>query len=115
MSDSETERLIITGGSKVVRKSYATCFFVAANNKDAPGVRSKKTYKWLKKDEMMSCNRDLLLKRLPIIGWLRNYSSVDFVADMLAGLTVGLTVIPQGMACAVIAGLPPQVIITEFL
>ena len=28
---------------------------------------------------------------------------------MIAGLTVGLTVIPQGLAYSVIAGLPPQV------
>ena len=29
--------------------------------------------------------------------------------DLIAGLTVGLTVIPQGLAYAKIAGLPPQV------
>jgi Sulfate permease family len=87
---------------------------VAAITQDAPAQRAKRTYKWLKKDKM-PCDRGLLLKRLPIIGWLRNYSTTDFVADMLAGLTVGLTVIPQGMACAVIAGLPPQVNINNYL
>lgn len=30
-------------------------------------------------------------------------------SDLIAGLTVGLTVIPQGLAYAVVAGLPPQV------
>jgi len=83
-------------------------FFVAVIKKDAAEERSKKTYKWLKTDKMR-CDGDLLAKRLPIIGWLKGYDSNSFVADMLAGLTVGLTVIPQGMACAVIAGLPPQV------
>lgn len=32
-----------------------------------------------------------------------------FLSDMLAGLTVGLTAIPQGIAYAVVAGLEPQV------
>lgn len=32
-----------------------------------------------------------------------------FVGDLVAGLTVGLTVIPQGMAYAQVAELPPQV------
>lgn len=32
-----------------------------------------------------------------------------FIGDLVAGLTVGLTVIPQGMAYAQIAELPPQV------
>ncbi|XP_059472277.1 sodium-independent sulfate anion transporter-like isoform X2 [Neocloeon triangulifer] len=52
--------------------------------------------------------QSLLTKRLPILKWARTYDSSCFVADLLAGLTVGLTVIPQGMACAVIAGLEPQ-------
>lgn len=32
-----------------------------------------------------------------------------FIGDLVAGLTVGLTVIPQGMAYAQVAELPPQV------
>ncbi|XP_065338676.1 sodium-independent sulfate anion transporter-like isoform X2 [Cloeon dipterum] len=56
----------------------------------------------------MSCGSGFMEKRFPIIRWLRTYDTSCFFADLLAGLTVGLTVIPQGMACAVIAGLPPQ-------
>lgn len=33
--------------------------------------------------------------------------------DAIAGLTVGLTVIPQGLAYAKIANLPPQVFINK--
>lgn len=33
----------------------------------------------------------------------------QFQGDLIAGLTVGLTVIPQGLAYAQIAELPPQV------
>lgn len=37
------------------------------------------------------------------------YSSEDFIGDMVAGITVGLTVIPQALAYAGIAGLDPAV------
>lgn len=39
------------------------------------------------------------------------YSSDDAVGDLVAGITVGLTVIPQALAYAGIAGVPPAVII----
>jgi sodium-independent sulfate anion transporter 11 len=47
-------------------------------------------------------------KRLPILGWLPHYSLAKLQQDFIAGLTVGLMVIPQGLAYASIAGLPPQ-------
>ncbi|XP_034940504.1 sodium-independent sulfate anion transporter-like isoform X2 [Chelonus insularis] len=52
--------------------------------------------------------RDCLLKKIPILGWLPLYSWSKLLQDSLAGLTVGLTAIPQGIAYAVVAGLPPQ-------
>jgi SulP family sulfate permease len=39
--------------------------------------------------------------------WVRNYQRPDFKFDLVAGLTVGVMLIPQGMAYAMIAGLPP--------
>jgi len=39
--------------------------------------------------------------------WLASYDSDGLRADAVAGLTVGVMLIPQGMAYAVIAGLPP--------
>lgn len=53
---------------------------------------------------------DLVTKKFPIIGWLPLYTWSKLLQDSLAGLTVGLTAIPQGIAYAVLAGLPPQVI-----
>lgn len=43
----------------------------------------------------------------PIAQWLPNYSSRDFRADFIAGLTVGVMLVPQGMAYGLLAGLPP--------
>ncbi|MBD3615722.1 MAG: sulfate permease [Gracilimonas sp.] len=49
----------------------------------------------------------LLLKYFPIIQVLREYNLDKLKADVISGSTVGIVLIPQGMAYAVIAGLPP--------
>lgn len=51
----------------------------------------------------------LLLDRLPIIKWLRRYSLQYLISDIIAGISVGLMVVPQALAYASIAGLPLQV------
>ncbi len=43
---------------------------------------------------------------IPILDWLPNYKKSWFKGDLGAGLTVGVMLIPQGMAYASIAGLP---------
>ena len=43
----------------------------------------------------------------PITETLRNYDSGLFKGDLNAGVTVGIMLIPQGMAYAILAGLPP--------
>ena len=45
---------------------------------------------------------------VPILDWLPKYNSIQFKGDLSAGLTVGVMLIPQGMAYALLAGLPPQ-------
>ena len=48
------------------------------------------------------------LKRfIPILDWLPKYTKTQFKGDLGAGLTVGVILIPQGMAYAMLAGLPP--------
>lgn len=57
--------------------------------------------------------RDKLIKaiyrRLPILTWAPKYNSHKFVCDCIAGITVALTVMPQALAYATLAGLEPQV------
>jgi SulP family sulfate permease len=48
-----------------------------------------------------------LKKTFRIAEWLPNYSSSKFSGDLTAGLTTGIMFIPQGMAYALIAGVPP--------
>ncbi|KAL0278308.1 UNVERIFIED_CONTAM: hypothetical protein PYX00_000163 [Menopon gallinae] len=51
---------------------------------------------------------DTAKKRIPLLKWLPEYNSEKLLSDMIAGVTVGLTVIPQGLAYATLAGLEPQ-------
>ncbi len=43
----------------------------------------------------------------PFLEWLPNYKRSYLSKDLSAGLTVGVIMVPQGMAYAMIAGLPP--------
>lgn len=44
---------------------------------------------------------------VPIIDWLPAYTKSNMINDLIAGLTVFVLLIPQGMAYAVLAGMPP--------
>ncbi|KAJ2109211.1 hypothetical protein IW146_006469 [Coemansia sp. RSA 922] len=44
----------------------------------------------------------------PILTWIYRYNWTWFLGDMVAGVTVGVVVIPQGMAYAKLAQLPPE-------
>lgn len=51
----------------------------------------------------------MLQRLIPAIGWLRNYERSDLNGDLSAGLTVAVMLIPQGMAYALLSGLPPVI------
>jgi SulP family sulfate permease len=46
---------------------------------------------------------------LPFIKWLKNYKPQDLVGDITAGIIVTSLLVPQSMAYALLAGLPPQI------
>jgi SulP family sulfate permease len=54
-------------------------------------------------------SRDLLHRYVPITEWLPRYARRDLRSDLSAGLTIGAMLVPQGMAYALLAGLPPEV------
>ncbi|KAI7868040.1 sulfate transporter family-domain-containing protein [Mucor mucedo] len=45
---------------------------------------------------------------LPVIYWIHRYNLTWLVSDVIAGVTVGIVAVPQGMGYAKIANLPPQ-------
>lgn len=51
----------------------------------------------------------MLKKWIPAIEWLGSYKKSDLSGDLNAGLIVAIMLIPQGMAYAMLAGLPPVI------
>ena len=56
-----------------------------------------------------SCTTKLLKRRLPFLQWAPRYTIGSALCDMIAGITVALTAIPQGIAYGAVAGLPVEV------
>jgi SulP family sulfate permease len=50
-----------------------------------------------------------LERYVPIVGTLRSYKRADLSGDLTAGLTTAIMLVPQAMAYAMLAGLPPIV------
>lgn len=48
-----------------------------------------------------------LAKFVPAFGWLPAYDKANLRSDAVAGLTTAVMLVPQGMAYAMLAGLPP--------
>lgn len=57
--------------------------------------------------------RRLIGGLFPILGWSRSYDLSVGVGDLIAGITVALTLIPQSIAYASLAGFEPQVKISQ--
>ncbi|XP_004581804.2 solute carrier family 26 member 6 [Ochotona princeps] len=71
-----------------------------------PAPRTHRWRTWLQ------CSRArahaLLLQHLPILAWLPRYPVRDWLlGDLLSGLSVAIMQLPQGLAYALLAGLPP--------
>ncbi len=47
------------------------------------------------------------MKYLPSIDWIQSYRLSDLRGDVVAGITVAVLLIPQGMAYSMLAGIPP--------
>ncbi|XP_047550555.1 solute carrier family 26 member 6 isoform X2 [Lutra lutra] len=68
-----------------------------------------RTYQWR---TWFQCSRAraraLLFQYLPVLSWLPRYPLRDWLlGDLLAGLSVAIMQLPQGLAYALLAGLPP--------
>ncbi|KAL1495018.1 hypothetical protein ABEB36_010508 [Hypothenemus hampei] len=92
LNETNNSTLIQDSYSPHTPYSHKVKAVLSLAKKKAAGIWTKKT----------------LYKRLPILRWLPNYNADCAIGDLLAGITVGLTVIPQALAYANIAGLPPQ-------
>nr|XP_033327467.1 sodium-independent sulfate anion transporter-like [Megalopta genalis] len=57
------------------------------------------------KNDSKKCS---IVKYVPVLSWLPKYSQFDAVSDLVAGFSLGLTLIPQSIAYAALAGLTAQ-------
>lgn len=52
-------------------------------------------------------NKEVLAKIFPFLNWLPQVTRQSLLADFIAGITGAIIVLPQGVAFAMIAGMPP--------
>ena len=102
MSTSQNEECFL---SSRIRPNVST--MAKGNLKD--GHNNGKSKKQYRKRLKETFNTELLYRRLPIVTWLPTYNWSFAVFDLIAGITVGLTIIPQSIAYASVAGLPLEV------
>ncbi|GAA6051245.1 hypothetical protein JCM3770_005890 [Rhodotorula araucariae] len=79
------------GDDPAIRRAASTKDFLARNSQDLPG--KAKAY---------------VLSLFPFTRWILNYNLTWLVGDLIAGLTVGMVVVPQSMSYAKIATLSPE-------
>uniref|UniRef100_A0A1B0CTN7 STAS domain-containing protein n=2 Tax=Lutzomyia longipalpis TaxID=7200 RepID=A0A1B0CTN7_LUTLO len=87
-------------------RENAQPFLVNEDGKKTTRDQLRTVGPWCRQKAKNIFRKKTLYKRLPILSWLPKYSGADAVGDLVAGITVGLTVIPQALAYAGIAGLP---------
>ncbi|CZR61645.1 related to sulfate permease 2 [Phialocephala subalpina] len=67
------------------------------------------TADWLREIVPTGRNVKTYFKELfPFLAWITRYNVQWLTGDLIAGLTVGAVVVPQGMAYALLAKLPPE-------
>jgi solute carrier family 26 (sodium-independent sulfate anion transporter), member 11 len=76
------------------------------DNKKSTKEHIKEIPEFFKRKAKSIFRKKILYKRVPILNWLPKYNTDDAIGDLVAGFTVGLTVIPQALAYAGIAQLP---------
>lgn len=52
--------------------------------------------------------QEYVISLFPIATWIHRYNLQWLIRDIIAGITVGIVVVPQSMGYAKIAQLPPQ-------
>ena len=107
-------KYVILGVTSHEQAFKTICVSVVVNDEDT-GSRWEELLKRIREKAKKSFTKKVLYKRLPVLSWLPKYNSEDAIGDLVAGITVGLTLIPQSLAYANLAGLPAQVCINTLI
>ncbi|RWS10300.1 sodium-independent sulfate anion transporter-like protein [Dinothrombium tinctorium] len=70
---------------------------------DEPKLTCKSAGKWILENYFSNA---ALKRRLPILQWLPGYQFNEFKGDLVAGLSIAFTLIPQALAMGLMADLP---------
>ncbi len=71
-------------------------------------IRIVGSYERLRATPAMPSRFDKYMDHVPIIAVARSYRRQDFPHDLVAGLVVGVVTVPQAVAYAFLAGMPPE-------
>lgn len=69
---------------------------------------SSKTWIHSHSEHPLTRIKEYLLSLFPILQWIYRYNLTWLYGDLIAGLTVGIVVVPQGMSYAKVASLAPE-------
>ncbi|XP_039494454.1 sodium-independent sulfate anion transporter [Drosophila santomea] len=85
--------------AEALEKATARALLPGATSKPASEAgKAPRTNKWKRR----------LHRHIPVFQWLPLYTTEWGINDFIAGITLGLTIIPESMACALLAGLPAR-------
>lgn len=94
LDEKKTEKVIQNNGSP--------------NHTVMPKKESEEVVEFVQKTCAKIFTKKFLIQRLPILSWILTYNLETLLCDTIAGVTTALTVIPQGIGYAPLAGLPLQ-------
>lgn len=81
---------------------------VAAMYRTDPNINRVKGWTGTVGRRLPSATAEYLAEKLPVVQWLPHYDYRWIVQDVISGITVGVVLIPQGLAYAKIATIPVE-------
>ncbi|EAA10597.5 AGAP004633-PA [Anopheles gambiae str. PEST] len=79
--------------------------FISYDYRESP---PREMVQWFRRRARILFNYSMVKKCLPILSWLPKYQCSYVMYDLIAGITVALTAIPQSIAYGILANLSPQ-------
>lgn len=99
LEESESTRDAVTRGESVMSTQTSDSFF------EGPPT----SLEWIQEQVPTSQESAAYIKSLfPFLSWMPHYNLQWLAGDLVAGITIGAILVPQGMAYALLANLEPQ-------